>query len=312
MGPLVTVRNLDVAYAAGGGRLAIDGIDLDIAARERVALVGESGSGKTTLALAIAGLLRRDIATVSADRLDIAEADTRVTKRSRIPVRRPGVAMVFQDAMSSLDPVDTVGNQLREVLRASGTRGRAALTDESRLWLTRVGLTETDLVLRRRPGELSGGMRQRVMLALALASRPRLLIADEPTSALDASIARDMMMLISELARESGCGLLLVTHDLDLCTTYTDRTVVMLDGHIIEVNRSSDIITQAEHPYTRALVRCIPSLEMAELDAMPTIPPVDPAAATDGGARRLVDVSTERPWHLVTQWNPGFVTEAAT
>jgi peptide/nickel transport system ATP-binding protein len=178
--------------------------------------------------------------------------------------------MVFQDAMTSLDPVWTIGSQLSAVLKASGGFSRQERVAQAEAWLRRVGLHDTERVLRSRPYELSGGMRQRVMLAIALCGRPKLLIADEPTSALDASLARDVMELLVELAGELGTALLVVSHDIQLCSEYSDRTLVMYGGRVVEETPSSGL-SEARHPYTKGLLRSIPTLESADLDVLPTI-----------------------------------------
>jgi peptide/nickel transport system ATP-binding protein len=179
--------------------------------------------------------------------------------------------MVFQDAMTSLDPVWTIAQQLKSVLSANGSRSRREIADRSHEWLRRVGLPEGDRILRSRPYELSGGMRQRVMLALALCGNPKLLIADEPTSALDASLSRDMMELLVELVRDLGTSLLIVSHDIQLCTEYSDRMLVMYGGRIVEEGPSSSLARDARHPYTMGLLRCVPTLESATLDELPTL-----------------------------------------
>jgi peptide/nickel transport system ATP-binding protein len=187
--------------------------------------------------------------------------------------------MVFQDAMTSLDPVWTIGSQLSAVIRASENVSRKEARERSRYWLSRVGLNDTDRVLKNHPYELSGGMRQRAMMALALCGRPRLLIADEPTSALDASLSRQTMDLFVELTEGAGAALLIISHDIRLCQEYSDRTLVMYRGRLVEQGPSETLSSTAKHPYTVGLLRCIPTLESALLDELPTIESFVPVGA---------------------------------
>jgi oligopeptide/dipeptide ABC transporter ATP-binding protein len=179
--------------------------------------------------------------------------------------------MVFQDAATSLDPVWTIGSQLRDVIRTTRGVDRKRATEIATGWLVKVGLTDTRRVLASRPYELSGGMRQRAMIALALSGKPQLLIADEPTSALDASLSREVMELLVTLTDELGTGLLIVSHDIHLCQGYADRMLVMYGGRIVETGAAATLERDARHPYTRALLRSVPTLETARLPRLPTI-----------------------------------------
>ncbi|MEV8547998.1 ABC transporter ATP-binding protein [Streptomyces sp. NPDC051572] len=285
--PLLTVTDLTVRYGASGARpvTALDGVSLTIARGERVALVGESGSGKTTMGLAVAGFLTGPDVEVSTGSLVFDGTALARTDRSRLPRRTPGMSMMFQDAMTSLDPVWTIGSQLRALLRAGAKLTRKEQNERAREWLTRVGLSDTDRVMKSRPYELSGGMRQRAMLALALAGSPKLLIADEPTSALDASLAREAMELLVELTDDFGASLLIVSHDIHLCQDYADRTMVMYGGRIVEHGASRTLAETATHPYTVGLLRCIPTLDSATLDELPTLARVAAELAETGAQR---------------------------
>ncbi|OLT11917.1 hypothetical protein BJF78_25680 [Pseudonocardia sp. CNS-139] len=269
---MLSVTDLRVRFSSRRGQVdAVDGVSFDLAPGERVALIGESGSGKSATCLAIAGFLTQPTVTVSAARLDFAGDALLGRRRPRVPVPTPGLTMVFQDAMTSLDPVWTVGSQLAAVLTAGGRRDRAEVRALATEWLVRVGLHDTRRVLGSRPYELSGGMRQRVMLALALCGRPRLLIADEPTSALDASLARDAMELLLELTQELGTALLIVSHDIKLSQEYCDRSLVMYGGRIVEEISAGGLAERARHPYTTGLLRSVPTLAGARLEELPTI-----------------------------------------
>lgn len=268
---LLDVTNLTVSYPTPRGPFtAVEDFSLVVMPGERVAIVGESGSGKTNSAMAIAGFLDPE-AQVSVERLTFGESDLRSRTRSVLPVRIPGIAVVFQDAMTSLDPVWKIGSQMRSVIRNNTPLSRKAADAEAVAWLEKVGLRDTERVLRSRPYELSGGMRQRVMIALALCAKPSLLIADEPTSALDATLSRELMQLMVSLAEEFGTAMLVISHDIALCSEFTDRTVVMKAGRVVEVLPSATIAEAARDPYTQGLLACIPTLDSALLDRLPTM-----------------------------------------
>jgi ABC-type glutathione transport system ATPase component len=275
---LLEVEGLTVRYA-GTATPAVRSAGFSIGRGERVALVGESGSGKSTLGMAVAGFLTAPGVEVVAERVAFEGEPVVRPAGSRIPVRTPGISMVFQDAMTSLDPVATIGSQLRTVLGAVERLSRRAATAEAEEWLHRVGLSDTRRVMRARPYELSGGMRQRVMIALALCGRPRLVIADEPTSALDASLARATMELLLELSRDLGTSLLIVSHDIHLCAAYSDRMFVMYHGEIVEQLSSATALADARHPYSAGLLRCVPTLADARRDLLPTLDEVMSAMA---------------------------------
>ncbi len=281
---LLVVEDLTVRYNPNGPSpvTALSSAHLTLRRGERVAVVGESGSGKTTLGLAIAGFLTGPDVEVTATTLDFDGAPIPRHAASLMPRRTPGMAMVFQDAMTSLDPVWTIGSQMHSVLKANDHLKRKDAKDRARSWLNRVGLTDTNRVLKARPYELSGGMRQRAMLALALASQPKLLIADEPTSALDASLSREAMDLLVELAEDFDTSLLIISHDITLCQEYAERTIVMYGGEIVEEGESATLAQTATHPYTIGLLQCIPTLESAELDELPTLASVTAKLAAEG------------------------------
>ena len=277
--PVLRVRDLTVRY---GDVVAVQSAHLDVRRGERVAIVGESGSGKTSLANAIAGFLDPLAGEVDASVLELDGVPlSRSGEQERIPRRTPGLSMVFQDAMSSLDPVWSIGSQLISVLRETEKVGKKQATQDALHWLREVGITDPERVMGAKPHELSGGMRQRVMMAIALSSKPSLLIADEPTSALDASLAVGAMQLMVDLAERAGTAVLIVTHDIELCRRFTDFVVVMYHGEIVEQLRSDDL-ENAKHPYTRGLLRCVPTLRSARLDQLPTLDSV--RAEFDGAA----------------------------
>jgi peptide/nickel transport system ATP-binding protein len=270
---VLAVEGLTVRYVTPDGEhvTAVDDIDLAVGRGERVAIVGESGSGKSSTGLAVGGFLTHPSIQVTARRLEVEGRPVERRPGDRMPRRTPGMSMVFQDAMTSLDPVWTVGSQLRAVLRSTGGMRRRQADGAAREWLEKVGLRDTARVLAARPYELSGGMRQRAMLALALAGQPRLLIADEPTSALDASLSREVMELMVTLTEETGAALLVISHDIELCQQYSNRMVVMYRGRIVDQGASATIGRTATDPYAKALLTCVPTLDDLALDRLPTL-----------------------------------------
>lgn len=262
--PLLEVDHLDVHY---GAFHAVKDASLRVYEGERVAIVGESGSGKTTLALALGGFIDIRLGTVTAERL--AHRGTPLTQsRARIPRTVPGISMVFQDAMTSLDPVFTIGSQITSVLRKTHGLSRAAAAAEAVRRLDDLGVRDAELVMASRSGELSGGMRQRVMVATATAGDPSLLIADEPTSALDVKIGLATMRTLAGMADEGRAALLFITHDIELCARFADYVVVMYRGEIVE-NLPARDLHRAEHPYTLGLLSSVPRLDSADLDQLP-------------------------------------------
>ncbi|WP_415394502.1 ABC transporter ATP-binding protein (plasmid) [Rhodococcus globerulus] len=268
---ILDIVDLSISYPAPRGMFsAVEGFTLHVTAGERVAIVGESGSGKTNSCMAIAGFLDAS-AEVTAKRMLFNSTDLLGRQSSVLPVRIPGISVVFQDAMNSLDPVWRIGSQMISVIKSNERVSRRVARTTAEDWLRKVGLNDVDRVLASRPFELSGGMRQRVMIALALCAGPNLLIADEPTSALDATLSRELMRLMVSLAEELGTSMLIISHDISLCQEFTDRIVVMNGGRIVEEGQSRDIATTARHPYTRGLLSCIPTLDSALLHRLPTM-----------------------------------------
>jgi ABC-type glutathione transport system ATPase component len=278
--PLLAVENLAIAYRtrSSAGPKVLDGIDLTLQAGESLALVGESGSGKSTLGMAIAGLLDQSSISCTATEFSVAGRPVRQTPRGRLPRATPGVSMVFQDAMSALDPVWTVGSQLVAAIRSTGQVSAAEARLLAADWLRRVELSDPARVMRARPYELSGGMRQRVMLAIAVCTSPRLLIADEPTSALDPSTAVEAMRLLHDLVENQGIALLLISHDIALSRAFTSRTAILHRGRIVESCPSRDLAAMVRHPYATGLLRCVPTLASADLEWLPTMQDADTKA----------------------------------
>ena len=254
--PLLEVRGLTTEIPTSRGVVrVVAGIDLDIHAGEAVALVGESGCGKSMTALSLMRLLRppaRIVAgSVHFEGLDLVRASEHEMRR----LRGARIAMVFQDPMTYLNPVQTVGRQVAEVLRVHEGLAAAAAQAQTTRFLDRVRLPQPAKTARLYPHQLSGGMRQRVMIAMAIACRPALLVADEPTTALDVTIQAQIMRLLAELRAELGGAMLLITHDLGLVAQTCDRVHVMYAGQLVEAATTQQIFAAPRHPYTRGLLR---------------------------------------------------------
>lgn len=257
---LLEVRDLQLEYATERGPLrAVDGISFDLeGSGQALGIIGESGSGKTSLAIALMRLLPRNATLVNGTmHFDGKDLGALSDEQFRTQVRWSGMAMVFQGAMHSLNPVIRVGDQVAERLVADGLPKREA-RERSEALLVRVGLPGG--TASRYPHELSGGMKQRVMIATALTHDPPLLILDEPTSALDVSIQAQIMNLLKELKAERGISMLFITHDLALASDLCDRIAVMYAGQVRELGSADDVLTNPQDPYTQRLLASIPGL----------------------------------------------------
>ncbi|MCH4249625.1 MAG: ATP-binding cassette domain-containing protein [Microbacteriaceae bacterium] len=253
---VLDVRGLRVAFA---GREVVRGVSLQCAPGECLAIVGESGSGKSVTARALLGLLGRD-ARVQTTRLEIAGTvltGARVADPRWHRLRGRRVGFVLQDALGSLDPLVSIGRQVAEPLRAAGVSAADARR-RAIAALDRAGMPAPEVRARQRPGELSGGLRQRALIAAAIAAGPRLLIADEPTTALDASVQSRILTLLAEL-KQDGLALLLISHDLRAVARVADRIAVMEHGKIVEAGDASQLLSSPRHPYTRTLIGAIPT-----------------------------------------------------
>jgi oligopeptide transport system ATP-binding protein len=256
--PLLQVRELRVHLPTPRGRLTVvDGLSFEVARGECLGIVGESGSGKSQTALALMGL-NADGAKLEGELLLNGENLLSATPARRRALRGPGMAMIFQDPMSSLNPYLSIGLQLAEVAELHQGLTRAAAMAEAERVLDAVGITAARLRLAQYPHELSGGMRQRVMIAMALLAKPRLLIADEPTTALDPTIQRQILWLLDTLRRELGMAMLFITHDLGLVSESCERVLVMYAGQAVEAGPTARVLRQPLHPYTGALLAARP------------------------------------------------------
>jgi peptide/nickel transport system ATP-binding protein len=259
--PLVALKGLTVDFDTGKRMVrALHGIDLDVAPGEAIGLVGESGCGKSVTWLAALGLLGKSArigGQVSLAGRNLVGAP--VAELEHVRGRR--IAMIFQDPSSSLNPVHRIGRQLREALSLHRGLAGAAADAEARRLLDRVHIADTGRRLQDYPHELSGGMNQRVMIAMALAGQPDLLVADEPTTALDATIQAQILELLAEIRRDGGMAMVLISHDLGVVAENTDRVCVMYAGRIVEDAPSDTIFGAPTHPYTQGLLAALPELE---------------------------------------------------
>jgi ABC-type dipeptide/oligopeptide/nickel transport system ATPase component len=266
--PLLEIQNLKILFRRHQAQPteAVRGIDLQLQAGESIAIVGESGSGKSASALALARLLPEPPALITADTLRLAGHNIlQLSERQLQKVRGKEIAYVFQEPTTSLNPVLTVRTQMGEALALHRPDVPAKSRDQEIInWLYKVGIAEPELRLRAYPHELSGGMQQRVMIAMALCTQPRLLIADEPTTALDVTIQKQIMELLAELRRSLGMSLILITHNLGIIRNVADRVVVMFRGQIVEQGPVEDVINNPQHPYTQALLDCVPRISVKQ------------------------------------------------
>lgn len=257
---LISVRGLSVDFMLRQGAVAaVRGIDFDLG-REKLGIVGESGSGKSVACRALLGLVAAP-GRVRAQRLELFGQDFRAAEAQRWrQIRGVKIGLVMQDPRYSLNPVQTVGVQMSEALMRVEPTHPAALREAGLALLEAVKLRDPQRVWDARPHELSGGMGQRVMIAMMLAMRPDVLIADEPTSALDVTVAGEILDLLDDLVRARGMSLILISHDLRLVQGFCDRVLVMYAGRILETC-SADSLERSAHPYTRGLLDCVPSLD---------------------------------------------------
>src|SRR6476661_1540473 len=260
--PLLEIKDLDVSFTSDRGTEvpAARGVNLTVYPGQTVAIVGESGSGKSTTAHAIFDLLP-GTGKVTGGQILFEGRDLTKLRRGRMEeLRGDAIGLVPQDPMSNLNPVWKIGSQVAEALRANGRAKGAEAKRQAAQLLTEAGLGDAERRLKQYPHELSGGMRQRTLIAIGLAARPKLLIADEPTSALDVTVQRQILDHLEGLTAELGTAVLLITHDLGLAAERAEHLVVMYKGQVVESGPAKRILTDPHHPYTRRLVASAPSL----------------------------------------------------
>lgn len=278
--PLLEVRDLQTTFDLSKklSVRAVDGVSFDVHAGETLAIVGESGSGKSVTSLSIMGLLPKDVARVSAGGIKLhGQEITTLSEPEMREIRGKEIGMIFQEPMTSLNPVHTVGQQIAEMVirheKLSQQKARARAIE----MLDLVGIPEPKTRVDNYPHEMSGGMRQRAMIAMALACEPRILIADEPTTALDVTIQAQMLELLDDLQQKLGMAIIFITHDLGVVAEVADRVVVMYAAQVVETASVEDIFNNPRMPYTAGLMNSIPrlgsSIKKTRLEAIPgTVP----------------------------------------
>lgn len=283
--PLLDVRDLTVEFATRRGNVqAVKKVDITIAKGETVGIVGESGSGKSVTSYAVMRILDR-AGRIAAGSVSFTGLDLRAVSEAEMrDLRGREISMIFQNPRAALNPIRTVGKQIEDVLRQHAQAGSHELREKAIEALTQVRIARPEERYNAYPFELSGGMCQRVVIALALACRPQLLIADEPTTGLDVTTQKAVMDLVVELTKARGMSTILITHDLGLAAAYCDRVVVMEKGYVVETAASRTIFTKPEHAYTRKLMRATPRPGITLRDLLPEddMPPVAAAPAASG------------------------------
>ena len=263
---LLDIQDLKVTFRTGDGPVnAVNGVSFGIDAGETLAIVGESGSGKSQTAFAAMGLLAKNGAATGRALFDGTDLLT-MSQRGLNKIRAQEIAMIFQDPMTSLNPYIRISDQMAEVLQLhKGMSKRDAVAESVRM-LDAVRIPDAKTRIAMFPHEFSGGMRQRIMIAMSLLCRPRLLIADEPTTALDVTVQAQIMDLFGDIRRDFGTAVILITHDLGVVAGFCDRTLVLYGGQIMEEGRTEDVFENPAHPYTSGLLKAVPRLDRDDLE----------------------------------------------
>jgi oligopeptide/dipeptide ABC transporter ATP-binding protein len=284
--PLLDVQDLHTHFSTYRGTLpAVSGVSLSVRPGETLALVGESGCGKSVTALSIMRLIRPP-GRIARGRVFFDGEDLLAKPRREMQDIRGGrIAMVFQDPLSTLNPTFTIQNQIAETLRVHRVAKGTQVRERAIELLESMGIPAPHERLHSYPHELSGGMRQRVMIAIAVSCRPDLLIADEPTTALDVTLQAQIMDLLARIKQERGLAVVLITHDLGIVSQFADRAAVMYAGQIVEQARVSDLMAGPLHPYTQGLLRCVPRLGRPDLPITPIEGSVPDLVALPPGCR---------------------------
>jgi peptide/nickel transport system ATP-binding protein len=274
---LLQVNGLRTEFQTASGTVtAVDGISFAIERGERVAVVGESGSGKSAMAMSVLRLLSHPGKVVGGEVWLNGRDIAKLSERQLNSVRGRMVGTIFQDPMSSLDPVMRISKQMIEPIMRNLGIGREAARKEAITWLGKVGIPEPERRIEAFPFEMSGGMRQRVMIAMALSCHPQLVIADEPTTALDVTIQAQIVEVLKNLTAEAGAAMMFITHDLGLVARFADKVAVMYAGKIVEFGRVEDIFAAPSHPYTQSLLGTIPGADVLKNERLPQIPGMPP------------------------------------
>jgi oligopeptide/dipeptide ABC transporter ATP-binding protein len=319
---LLSVRDLEVKFFTRRATInAVNGISFDLEAGETLAIVGESGCGKSVSSLAMLGILPKPAGKITGGEVRFRDVNLVGMPDSQLrEIRGRDIAMIFQDPMTSLNPVLRVGRQITETLRKHLDMSKDEATEEARSLLDRVGIPDAASRLRDYPHQFSGGMRQRVMIAMAIACKPKILIADEPTTALDVTIQAQILDLLRQLVREENMALILITHDLGVVAGVCDRTNVMYAGEFIETAPTTELFARPRHPYTLGLLRSVPRLDAARKEKLQPIGGTPPDlrgwpdacsfaprcayATQESVEKRPALRQIDGPTHFVACWNP--------
>ena len=259
---LVKIEHERLSFFTPAGEVkALNDVSLHLEEGEVLGIVGESGSGKSVTAYSLMGLTAYPGRIIGGDLFFNGHYINAMTEKEMRSMRGNEVSIIFQDPMTSLNPVYTIGNQICEVILLHTNKSRQEAKERAKELLTLVGINEPEKRLKQYPHELSGGMRQRVMIAIALACEPKLLIADEPTTALDVTIQAQIIELIMELKQKLGMAVIMITHDLGVVSSMCDRIVVMYAGKVVECGTTDDIFYRPKHEYTKGLLRSVPRLD---------------------------------------------------
>ena len=294
--PLLDVRGLRVEFATRRGKaMVLNGVDFTMRGGETLCVVGESGCGKSMTALALLRLIPSPPGRIAAGAVVFQNEDLlKATEAHMREVRGNRISMIFQEPMTSLNPVFTVGDQIGESLRLHAGLDAAAARAKAIEMLQQVGIPAPERRVDEYPHQLSGGMRQRVMIAMALACRPDILIADEPTTALDVTVQAQIFDLLHDLQRDKGTAILFITHDMGVVAEMADRVMVMYAGRVIEQGTATQVLTRPGHPYTQGLIDCVPELGSS-------VEGFDGSAEGDGNTRpELAEIAGVVPslWEL--------------
>ena len=257
---IVEIKNLSITFKQHGNTVnAVRNISLELKEGESLGIVGESGSGKSVTFMSLLGLINSPTAIIKADKLEIGGIDLLINQKKNLSKIRGKIAsMVFQDSMTSFDPLFTIGYQIIETILTHKNINKNEAFDESIKLLKKVEIQNPEKVINYYPHQLSGGMLQRAMIAMALSCEPRILIADEPTTALDVTVQAQILQLIKDLQMENNMSLIMITHDLGVIAETVDRVIVMYGGQIMENSNVVEIFDKPNHPYTKALIDSIP------------------------------------------------------
>ena len=275
---LLEIKDEKLSFFTPAGEVkALNGVSFSMNEGEVLGIVGESGSGKSVTAYSIMGLTAYPGKLIGGTIYFNGHQIEKMSEKEMRKIRGNEVSIIFQDPMTSLNPVYTIGNQITEVIRLHTGKGKKEAYDRAKELLELVGINEPTKRLKQYPHELSGGMRQRVMIAIALACEPKLLIADEPTTALDVTIQAQILELMQELRQKLGMSIIMITHDLGVVASMCERIAVMYAGHILEYGTADEIFYEPKHEYTKGLINSIPKLSAQEIERLVPIEgqPVD-------------------------------------